>query len=149
MGIKNYYTILGVGQSDSVGVIKAAYRELAKKYHPDLNPGDTCAQVKMQEISQAWETLGDVEKRKKYDESLSVGGKKRATFTDGQAKAHASGRAMTQEDFMNITKGFESIFSPGAIKETVGRKTQKNVRTSLKDSVFFEQVIGFNTSKKK
>ncbi len=68
MDYKDYYKILGVTKSASQDEIKKAFRKLAIKYHPDKNPGDKKAEEKFKEINEANEVLGDVEKRKKYDE---------------------------------------------------------------------------------
>lgn len=67
MEYKDYYKILGVEKSASDSEIKQAYRKLAKKYHPDLNQGDEKASEKLKEINEAYEVLGDKDKRKKYD----------------------------------------------------------------------------------
>lgn len=67
MEFKDYYKILGVDKSASSEEIKKAYRKLAKKYHPDRNQGDRAAEEKFKEISEAYEVLGNTEKRKKYD----------------------------------------------------------------------------------
>ena len=64
---KDYYQILGIGKDSSAEDIKKAYRKLARKYHPDLNPGDKEAETKFKEINEAQEVLSDPEKRKKYD----------------------------------------------------------------------------------
>jgi DnaJ-class molecular chaperone len=68
MEFKDYYATLGVSKTASNDDIKRAYRKLARKYHPDLNPGDKVAETKFKEINEANEVLGDPEKRKKYDE---------------------------------------------------------------------------------
>src|SRR4051795_1631339 len=65
---KDYYKILGVGRSASDKDIKAAYRKLARKYHPDVNPGDKSAEDKFKEINEAYEVLSDADKRKRYDQ---------------------------------------------------------------------------------
>lgn len=67
MAGKDYYSILGIGRSASDKEIKAAYRKLARKYHPDVNPGNKTAEEKFKEINQAYEVLSDKEKRQKYD----------------------------------------------------------------------------------
>jgi len=64
---KDYYAILGAGRSASEKEVKQAYRRLARKYHPDVNPGDKTAEAKFKEINEAYEVLSDPEKRKKYD----------------------------------------------------------------------------------
>ncbi len=64
----DFYSVLGVGRSASPEEIKKAYRKAAKKYHPDVNPGDTAAEEKFKEVNQAFEVLSDAQKRKLYDE---------------------------------------------------------------------------------
>ena len=68
MAYIDYYKILGVDKGASQDDIKKAFRKLARKYHPDLNPNDPSAKEKFQEINEANEVLSDPEKRKKYDE---------------------------------------------------------------------------------
>ncbi len=68
MDYKDYYKIIGVSKNATQEEIKKAFRKLAIKYHPDKNPGDKKAEEKFKEVSEANEVLGDVEKRKKYDE---------------------------------------------------------------------------------
>jgi molecular chaperone DnaJ len=68
MAAKDYYTVLGINRDATDKDIKAAYRKLARKYHPDVNPGNKAAEEKFKEINQAYEVISDAEKRKKYDQ---------------------------------------------------------------------------------
>ncbi len=68
MEFKDYYQTLGIPKSAPAKDIKQAYRKLARKFHPDVNPGDKSAETRFKEINEAYEVLGDPEKRRKYDE---------------------------------------------------------------------------------
>ena len=70
----NYYDVLGVGRRARSGEIKKAYRKLARKFHPDLNPGDRTAEDRFKQATAAYETLVDSKKRKAYDLQLEFGG---------------------------------------------------------------------------
>ncbi|MAT38242.1 MAG: hypothetical protein CL946_01420 [Ectothiorhodospiraceae bacterium] len=85
---KDYYNILGVAESASQDEIKSAYRKLAKQYHPDKTSGDAAAEQKFKDVSEAYEILGNPEKRKKYDELRKYG--------NGGAQG-----SMSYEDFMS------------------------------------------------
>jgi len=103
----DYYNVLGVKPEDSADTIKAAYRKLVKKYHPDANPGDAEAARKFGEIAEAYEVLKDADKRKKYD-------KKRI-------KAAAVRRPMPGADVNNLSAAFEQLFG----FDLEGRKAQE------------------------
>ena len=64
---RDYYEVLGLSKGASEDDIKKAYRALAKKYHPDLNPGDKDAEAKFKEVNEAYAVLSDADKRAKYD----------------------------------------------------------------------------------
>ena len=68
MDFIDYYKILGIKKDASTEEIKTAYRKLARKHHPDLNPNDKEAHKKFQQLNEANEVLSDPEKRKKYDQ---------------------------------------------------------------------------------
>ena len=65
---RDYYEVLGVDRSADDAALKKAYRVLAKKYHPDTNPGDKEAEAKFKEASEAYAVLSDPEKRRQYDQ---------------------------------------------------------------------------------
>lgn len=68
MAKRDYYEVLGVGRNADAKTIKSAYRKLAKKYHPDMNPGDKQAEQKFKEVTEAYNVLSDTEKKEMYDQ---------------------------------------------------------------------------------
>ncbi|MEO7121845.1 MAG: DnaJ domain-containing protein, partial [Lacisediminihabitans sp.] len=70
---KDFYKVLGVPKDISAADLKKSYRKLARKYHPDSNPGDAAAEAKFKEISEAHAVLSDPEQRKEYDQMRAMG----------------------------------------------------------------------------
>lgn len=117
MEYKDYYKILGVDKKASQAEIKKAYRGLAKKYHPDKNKDNAQAEEKFKDISEAYEVLGDEEKRNQYDH---LGSNWRQFQQQGPARGQAQG-GYSQSDFQDIFGGgggfsdfFEQFFGGGA-----------------------------------
>lgn len=85
---KDFYKLLAVSRSASVADIKKAYRKLARKYHPDLNPGDKAAETKFKEIQEAYSVLSNPKKKQQYDQfgfvgNVPSGGPRRGSHTSG------------------------------------------------------------------
>ncbi len=119
MEYKDYYKILGVSRDASQSDIKKQYRKLAVKYHPDKNPGNKQAEEKFKDLGEAYEVLGDPEKRKKYD-TLGANWKQYEQSGAGQGGADFSqwaregggrqySRTYTSEDFGGT--GFSDFFN--------------------------------------
>ncbi len=87
MAYKDYYKILGVTRNANADAIKKAYRQLARKYHPDVNPGDKAAEARFKEINEAYEVLSDPQKRRKYD---TLGANWQEQFGPAPARTRAS-----------------------------------------------------------
>src|SRR5437773_5168240 len=115
MAFIDYYKILGLDKNASEKDIKAAYRKLARQYHPDLNPNDKEANKKFQQVNEANEVLSDPDKRKKYDQ---YGGdwKHAEQFEQQQQHANYGGFSGTGAEYYDFEGGggfsdfFDSLF---------------------------------------
>lgn len=132
MASKDYYSILGVDKSASADEIKSAYRRLAKKYHPDINPSEEAAN-KFKEINEAYEVLGDDKKRANYDQYGSA---------DGPQFGGAGGTGGFGDFFSGGSGGFSDIFSD--IFSAFGGGGAQSQRVMEKgDDIFVNIVLSF------
>jgi curved DNA-binding protein len=102
---RDYYATLGVNKGASADEIKRAFRKLARKYHPDMNPGDKAAEAKFKEVNEAYEVLSDADKRKKYDQF----GQYWKQASDGWAPGGAGGVDFGGFDFSQYSSFDEFI----------------------------------------
>ena len=117
---RDYYEVLGVGRDADEASIKKAYRALAKKYHPDMNPGDKEAEKKFKEASEAYAVLSDPDKRRQYDQFGH------AAFEGGAGGAGGfGGFDFSGADFSDIFGDiFGDLFGGGGyIRGSVRRRT--------------------------
>jgi len=136
MDYQDYYRVLGVGKDASEGEIKRAYRKLARKHHPDVNPGDEAAEEQFKRINEAYQVLSDPEKRAKYDrfgaqwEQYERAGGRPQDFDWGAWQAQpGAGRSYTRtvspEEFEQMFGGgggfsdfFETLFGGGGRRQS-------------------------------
>ncbi|MCB9317125.1 MAG: J domain-containing protein [Lewinellaceae bacterium] len=123
----DYYKILGVNKDASADAIKKAYRKLARKYHPDLNPNDAEAERKFKEINEANEVLGNAENRKKYDKYGKDWAHAEA-FEQAQQQRRSQG-ARQQQSYGRFSESdfsdfFESMFGGSETFSTRGRSVR-------------------------
>lgn len=111
---RDYYEVLGVSKSATDAELKKAYRQIAKKYHPDLNPGDKEAEAKFKEANEAYEVLSDPQKRQQYDQFGH------AAFENGGAGAGYGAYG----DFGGFSDIFDSFFGGGF--SSFGGRSRKN-----------------------
>ena len=133
---RDYYEVLGVSKTATDEEIKKAYRKLAKKYHPDMNPGDKDAEKKFKEASEAYAVLSDKEKRSQYDQFGH------AAF-DGTGGFGAGGFDFTGADFSDIFGDlFGGMFGGSRSRgPSNGPMKGSNIRTSVRIT-FLEAVFG-------
>lgn len=130
---RDYYEVLGIGKDADEAAIKKAYRVLAKKYHPDMNPGDAEAEKKFKEASEAYAVLSDPEKRQKYDQFGH------AAFDGGAGGAGGfGGFDFSGADFSDI---FGDLFGGGrrggrSNGSMRGANVRKSIRITFEEAVF-------------
>jgi molecular chaperone DnaJ len=132
---KDYYKILGVGRKASSADIKKSYRKLARKYHPDLNPGDKNAEAKFKEIQEANGVLSDTKKRKQYDQFGFVGDP--PPRTGGGSSTGFEGFDFNNFGSSSFKDLFENMFT-GEQRQTVPQKGEDlnySMRVSFKDAI--------------
>ena len=130
MAGKDYYQILGVSRNASEKEIKQAYRRLARKHHPDLNPNDKSAEARFKEINAAYEVLSNPEKRKKYDQFgeqweyadqfAKAGGQERVRWDFGKG-----GATFEYGDLSEFGDIFSSLFGDSDIGSRMRRGPQR------------------------
>ena len=134
MAKRDYYEVLGVGRDADAKAIKRAYRKLAKKYHPDMNPGDAEAEKKFKEASEAYAVLSDPEKRRQYDQFGH------AAFEGGGAGGFG-GFDFNSADFGDIFGDIFGDFFGGGRRRGANNGPMKgaNIRTSVR--ITFEEAV--------
>jgi molecular chaperone DnaJ len=135
---RDYYEVLGVGRTATDDELKKAYRQLAKKYHPDTNPGDKEAEAKFKEASEAYAVLSDADKRRQYDQFGH-------SAFDGGAGGGAGGFDFSGMDMGDIFGDiFGDLFGGRSRRTNNGPMQGANLRTSVR--ITFEEAV-FGTEK--
>ena len=125
---KTYYEMLGVSRDADSTTIKNAFRKLAKKYHPDINPGNAQAEKMFKDVNEAYSVLSDESKRARYDRELN---EKAGGFGQAQSntdRSQAAGRRAQTNPFMGFGQGFDFDACMGA-----GMKFEKEYSVGIKD----------------
>src|SRR6476469_518345 len=140
--VKDPYKVLGVDKKASQDDIKKAYRKLARQYHPDRNPGDSGAEERFKEVQGAYDTIGDPDKRKQYDQGGGIfggfGGAPGGGFDPGNIRQNFGGFGDILSDlFGNATGGGGGFGGRGG-----GRpQPQKGRDLETEVSLSFEQAM--------
>lgn len=153
MQVKDYYKILGVDEKADAKQIKSSYRNLAKKFHPDANPGDGKAEDRFKEISEAYDVLGDEKKRRQYDQMKKFGnggGVDFSGFTGGgpgfrgrSGGVHFDGSSI----FGNLNSIFSQFFDMGSTGTGPFKRSAEDTDVRVTLSIPFElSVTGGKTS---
>ena len=134
---RDFYEVLGVSKSASQEEIKKAYRELARKWHPDRNPDDEQAEERFKEIQQAYDALSDPEKRKQYDAGGSFAGFGGGGFPGGAGGFPGGGFASDLGDIFSTFFGRGRQEGP---REQQGRDLETEVRLSFDQAMHGAQI---------
>jgi molecular chaperone DnaJ len=142
---KDYYRILGVERKATAAEIKKAYRKLARKYHPDLNPGDKTAEAKFKEIQEAYSVLSDPKKRSQYDQLGFVGEQPPPGTGPRPYSSGFEGFDFSGSGTSSFSDFFEGIFGGAARASPVGEPERgEDLHYAMK--IGFEDAInGFQT----
>ncbi len=122
---RDYYALLGVNKNANADDIKKAYRRLARKYHPDLNPGDSIAEAKFKEITEANEVLSDVEKRSQYDRFGQYWKQSEQPRNNARSATSRSSSSNPPGDFNSVDFGQYNNFDD-FVNELLGRFNHPN-----------------------
>jgi DnaJ-class molecular chaperone len=160
MEFKDYYKTLGVAKTATEKEIKQAFRKLARKLHPDVNPGDKAAEARFKEVNEAYEVLGDPASRKKYDElganwrmyeqaGAQGAGPFAGGFNVGGTGGRTGFRTMTKEEMEELfgdANPFSDFFTTffgggmgggargGRVRQRAGRDIENEIELSLEDA---------------
>ncbi|GAA0137016.1 hypothetical protein YSY43_38570 [Paenibacillus sp. YSY-4.3] len=152
MNVTDYYAQLGVSRQATAAEIRQAYRKLAKRYHPDVNPGNAEAEAKFKLIVEAYETLSDEQLRAAYDEKLAnpntASGQRSGRPQQGQGKQRTSGAAsgkVEAESFdpAAMRKQFEQFFGMSPKGQTDAQSKEASEKNPLDTTGIFNQFFGY------
>lgn len=135
---RDYYEVLGVDKNASEADIKKAYRGLAKKYHPDVNPGNAEAEAKFKEVNEAYEVLSDADKKAKYDQYGHAAFDPTAGAGGGYGGFGGFGGGGFDVDLGDI---FGSFFGGGGSRQRRNNGPQKGEDIELNVTVDFEEAV--------
>tara|TARA_B100001167_G_C16735999_1_gene288499 strand:+ start:171 stop:1040 length:870 start_codon:yes stop_codon:yes gene_type:complete len=131
----NYYDILGIGKSSGEKEMKQAYRDLARKYHPDVNPGDKKAEEKFKKINEAYEVLSNPESKKKYDmygdNWQHVGNVNQGTDFGNWWPFGRAGQARNSQGGSTDFGDFEDLFAGNIGRQRRSRYTPKPIKVEI------------------
>ena len=138
---RDYYEVLGIQKGADASTIKKAYRKMAKKYHPDANPGDKEAEEKFKEVNEAYEVLSDDQKRAAYDQyghsAFENGGMGGGGFTGGGFTGNFSDMGDIFGDIFG--GGFSDIFGGGSSRRRRNNAPQQGADSRVNITITFEE----------